>query len=779
MLLPMVLALCLGGYFVTVQSLRAIEAHALQDKTDLIYALSNLVHAQQLERGASAVYLTSGGSDFETRLREQRQVTNTAETVLRQAAQAGAADLTADVRRDIDEVLNGLANRSTIRSRIDALEIPPQVALDHYTQSNAQILKAILRFGARSTDSDIAVKILALKSLLTAKEFAGLERAVGSAGFAIGTFDVARGVTFASLIARQDHELARFVDLGSETAIANLSEINTSEASRTLQSYRQSALNSIATAESTGINADEFFGTTSARIDAMKDLEDVLIEELRARAEILVASAVWTAIVIGLAVTLVTAVTVFIARFTIRNMLTSVRQISSAGDALARGNKDSELPSEVPSELGRIVWSINHFRKSVIEAQEREAETLAERQRAEAQSREVEAERQRTEQIRMEQDAKTARVEQQKLESFAKKVAEVVSACAKGDFTQRLPLEGQDGVFLEISSGLNEISDGVAQSLDEIGRALNHLAQGDLTYRLAGDFQGIFAQIADAMTTATENMSSTLQRVTQSTGSVTSSADEISSASNELAQQSERNAAMLQSTASAMDEMSSTIHQAAEASQAARQYVQEVSVKAADGSQIAKETIAAMEEIRGSSDGIVKILAVIDDIAFQTNLLALNAGVEAARAGDAGRGFAVVASEVRSLAQRSSESGREISRLIENSTHSIQRGVQMVDQTAGALGSIASDIEEVTTQIEQIAGSFEETRQAIDDVSSATAELDTATQKNAAMFEETNAAVQMLDGEAKALMTEVSAFQVGSTETAPMFRAQARAKNAA
>ncbi|RRN76094.1 methyl-accepting chemotaxis protein, partial [Pseudoxanthomonas sp. SGD-10] len=245
-------------------------------------------------------------------------------------------------------------------------------------------------------------------------------------------------------------------------------------------------------------------------------------------------------------------------------------------------------------------------------------------------------------------------------------------------------------------------------SLQSLAQVLQAVADGDLTVRMDGDYEGVFAQMRDAANTTVQNLTSIVGRIQEASGSINTAAAEISQGNADLARRTEQQAANLEETAASMEELTSTVKQNAEHARQANQLAIGAADVASQGGAVVGEVVQTMTAIEDSSKKIADIISVIDGIAFQTNILALNAAVEAARAGEQGRGFAVVASEVRTLAQRSAGAAKEIKQLIDDSVGKVANGSALVQKAGTTMGEIVASVHRVTDIMSEISAASQE-----------------------------------------------------------------------
>ncbi len=102
--------------------------------------------------------------------------------------------------------------------------------------------------------------------------------------------------------------------------------------------------------------------------------------------------------------------------------------------------------------------------------------------------------------------------------------------------------------------------------------------------------------------------------------------------------------------------------------------------------------ITTIEEISAQSVRISETVNIIIEIADKINLLSLNASIEAARAGEYGRGFAVVADEIGKLAVQTSDSIKEIERVLSLSSRATSDGVEVIQSAAVIIRTMIDNI---------------------------------------------------------------------------------------
>ena len=436
------------------------------------------------------------------------------------------------------------------------------------------------------------------------------------------------------------------------------------------------------------------------------------------------------AIALGVGVVVVLMMSRIIAR--------PVVQLTQAMAGLAGGNLDVEVPGGArQDEIGAMARTVEIFKTNAVEKSRLETESA--RQREESEQRRIARERRE--------------------KAAGEEIATLVNKVAQGDLAGRIDEKGKEGFFLDVSQQLNRLAATLQTMANELAEVMRALAGGDLTKTVRGDYHGVFGELKGGANSMAERLSDFAGRLTETAETVRTASAEISSGSQDLAQRTESQAASIEETAASMHEITTTVKQNADNAQAANQLATAARDTAEKGGSVVGEAVVAVTRIEESSQKIVDIVSLIDEIAFQTNLLALNASVEAARAGEAGKGFAVVAQEVRALAQRSANASKDIKALIQESNAQVKAGATLVNQTGSSLTEIVAAIKKVSDIVAEIAAASREQATGLDQVNTAVSSMDEMTQRNGALVEQTTASAQSLADQGRQLAELVGFFR--------------------
>jgi len=156
----------------------------------------------------------------------------------------------------------------------------------------------------------------------------------------------------------------------------------------------------------------------------------------------------------------------------------------------------------------------------------------------------------------------------------------------------------------------------------ELGLALNRLSDGDLTTKIEEAFPENYEELRKDYNTSLDNLAQAISVLVKNTNTIRQKADTMAIGSAELSQRTENQAATLEQTAAALDEMTRSVKLAADGAREIEEIVSEANADASQSEPVVGRAVAAMKDIKGSSQAISKIIGVIDDISFQTNLLA-------------------------------------------------------------------------------------------------------------------------------------------------------------
>ncbi len=335
----------------------------------------------------------------------------------------------------------------------------------------------------------------------------------------------------------------------------------------------------------------------------------------------------------------------------------------------------------------------------------------------------------------------------------------------------------------------------IAKPIKQLGQLAVNVSRGDLTQYAEIQTNDIVGKLGNAFNEMIDGLRTLTQKIDDTAGNVAATAEQLSACSQETNAASEQVSVSIQDVAKNAEvqtnsvdkvslifkEVSNGVSNIAERSSKVTDLSRKAIVEADEGGKAVAKTVSQMKSIHSSvsesqdtiqslyesSKEISEILNVITNIADQTNLLALNAAIEAARAGEHGKGFAVVAEEVRSLAEQTQASAKEIYTIIkkiqddtdntvkmmERITTDVENGVEITSEAVEKFNHILQTTKDISPQMEEVSVAVEEMSSAIQDVTAQLDDIVLVAQNNTATSEEVVASVE----EQLASMEEISA----------------------
>lgn len=477
------IGLALGLFFaqskIRTELERDAEMHVASQLVELSVSMSDYVHEQQKERGATAIYLASDGALYASELRAQRTQTDAKLSVLRSEAQAVlSGSREGNIKRQIRELLEMTSNIKGIRDRVDSIAISRPEALGFYTNLNHRVIHFIGGISHEVSDSSISTELLNYSSFLIGKDAAGIERAMGASGFAIGEFNSELKQNLIAKIASQNAMLRHFSALASPELADVVQAVADSDASARVNELRAVALLGESEAVA-NVSASEWFEASTLRINELKQLEDTISSSVREHALTAMNSAdraLWAMIVFLVLAMLAGAVfstyfAVLIGR-TFKNVLGPLRQ-------LADGDLNVQIPPHTNNEFGQITDALHIFK------------TNEQKRRDDDKSREV----------------------------VLDQLARGLNALSEGDFVAKI-----DGDFPETYERLrldfNSSKSSIANAMHRVVKSVHDIRQGAMKVRQdAGDL----SQRTEGQAATLEETAAALEQMTASVKSTSES----------------------------------------------------------------------------------------------------------------------------------------------------------------------------------------------------------------------------------------------------------------
>lgn len=338
--------------------------------------INHVVHEIQKERSISSGFLANEGESFGVKLNRQRERTDsTLQQYYSELANGDLDDLMKLHRTDLDQLNAYFDKISALRKGIDQHRITSEESIDRFSEINDNALNTVVKLIDETRDKEIAQQIHAIIYFLKSKEYASIERAIGTQAFSHSHIDFALYNRFTTLVARQDSYLDAFKIIANEKSVAYYDQIVQGEEIDEVNRMREVLFANDTLSE----DPDHWYESSTTKINRLKDVEDYTSDDIQTGTSEIASASIrnfWTFLVLDVTIGIIAF---WLMATIVTNLLKNVSTLEAYTRRISAGDMTKKVVIPTKDELGQYA---NTFNRMVLEIRKSQFELRKQRDKA-------------------------------------------------------------------------------------------------------------------------------------------------------------------------------------------------------------------------------------------------------------------------------------------------------------------------------------------------------------------------------------------------------------
>lgn len=353
----------------------AHQMKMLAEVTQLTLNMSNIVHATQLERGSSTLFLQNQGQKFMEELEQYRHQTDQQVTTFKNFLAAFSFPLKqSEIDSKINQLLGTLEGFSVLREEVNTQSLKQLDVIERYNKINDILFQSIIQITRLFDYYEALPSKLAYLNLLRAKEQAGQERALLVAIFSQGKLQENQFRRFAELVSAQEvylnHDIMNY--LGDKQKEFLKKKLSANAIVDETNRLREIIYKAQEKGELEQVNPEYWFERQTEKMNLLKEIEDNIANALKNQA-IANSQQAYTAFVSILSIVIIMTILAFVLFMVIlRNTTSRLNTVVDIAHAIALGKLSNNIDIDQTDEIGRLLQTFAKMQMQLRESIERD-----------------------------------------------------------------------------------------------------------------------------------------------------------------------------------------------------------------------------------------------------------------------------------------------------------------------------------------------------------------------------------------------------------------------